>query len=84
MARYLLLLVLFLPGCALTGNVGPVVLKCEEDGRKLELTLPSGSGRVFKSINGQESPCGVVLDGVQQGEDRSGGLFSLLAAFFVG
>lgn len=75
-----------LSGCALFGNVGPLEIACtDEQGRTLELKLPQGSGRVFPSgIDASQSPCGLKIDSIQQGEDRSSGLLGLLGALIFG
>ena len=85
-----LLACLMMGGCAIFGNVGPMEFGCKsgdvllEDGRilkgaEVQLSLPGGSGRVFPDgIDATESPCGVVIPRIEQGEDRSPGILGAL------
>ena len=74
----------------LTGNSGELSLVCSEKdevvegqvlkGSKIEVTLPAGSGRVFpQGIDAKDSPCGIAIPAIQQGEDRSGGILGFLS-----
>lgn len=90
MRMLLLLTCLTMSGCALFGNSGPVDLGCSEgdtlleDGRILkgasvQLSLPAGSGRVYPDgIDATDSPCGLIIPRIEQGEDRSPGILGAL------
>jgi len=89
-AVFVVLMAMLVTGCAsLAGNVGPVTLDCvhetpEGELRELRLEMPAGSGRVLESIDGLDSACGIELQGVAQGEDRTGGLWGLLRTLLLG
>ena len=93
-----LLIVILLPliqACSLlqvaTGNVGNgAAVECLKyntntgELSQLKLKLPGGSGREFDVIDNSEGPCSLKLDGVNQGEDRTGGLFGLIGMILTG
>lgn len=78
---------LVLQACVLTGNIGPVKIECRKGADEFKLELPMGSGREYPDgIQTQEGhPCGAMNTGpIEQGEDRSGGIFGALRLFLLG
>lgn len=94
MKALILMVVVLLSGCALTGNTGPVQMTCTDPatGNTFEFSLPMGSGRVYRANNdkpaielGADHPCGpITIQSIEQGEDRSPGLLGLLLQFLGG